>query len=141
MLVSSSLWLLIFVQCANEIGIHSSMALSSLNVTFLACVRHRYWLDCPWRKQTLLNLWRKIQTQWITFKIIYILTWLHSNMWLWITWVSIPTGNWTSCGFFSEIPRKCLKQIPLIYNTFWTRVIREYINYKKYNSKHFWMRL
>lgn len=141
MLVSSSLWLLIFVQCANEIGIHSSMALSSLNVTFLACARHRYWLDCPWRKQTLLNLWRKIQTQWITFKVIYILAWLHPNMWLWITWASIAIGNWTFCGFFSEIPKKCPKYVPMIYNTFSTRVTREYTNYKKYSSKHFWMRL
>lgn len=112
-LVSSLLWLLIFVQCANEKGIHSSMVLSYLNVTILARARYRYWLDCLWRKQTLLNLWRKRWTQWITFKITYILIWLHPNMWVWITWVSISTGNLTSCGYFSEILGKHFKQTPL----------------------------
>lgn len=95
--------------------------------------KRRYWLDCLQRKQTLLNLWRKIWTQWIIFKVTYILTWLYPNIWLWITWSSILTGNLTSCGLFSEMLKKCLKWIPLeslIHNTSPCRVPRKYKNQK-----------
>lgn len=56
---------------------------------------------------------RKIWTQQITFKVTYILTRLYPNMWLCITWASSPIENLTSCGYFSEIPRRCLEWIPL----------------------------
>lgn len=66
---------------------------------------------CLWRTQTLPKLWKK--KKYGHHRSHYMLTRLYPNMWLWITWASIPTGNLTTCGFFSEILRKSPKWIAL----------------------------